>query len=221
MLDDAMRSSILDKARPDQIKIAAMRQGMVTLRQNGWREVLNGTTTVDEILNVTARDENSGRLQTVPAEQSSRSIILSDAKDWASTNDCEARIFERCRRPIKILCRLARQDPKNPETLIAEGICQETVSEDFSAGGLRFVSHEFLPVGSLLDVTICLEPGRTPIQCLAKVCRVEDNNLSNVFSVVAYYMDLSSVDRILIEKFIKEQSFSQPVSLPIAPDVQA
>ncbi|MBF0479849.1 MAG: type II/IV secretion system protein [Candidatus Omnitrophica bacterium] len=59
-IKDAIRSAILNKARADQIKILAMQQGMVTLRQNGWQAVLKGITTFNEVLNVSVKDDESG-----------------------------------------------------------------------------------------------------------------------------------------------------------------
>jgi len=40
------------------IRLEALKAGMVTLRQDGWRKVLNGTTTIDEVGRVTAGDVN-------------------------------------------------------------------------------------------------------------------------------------------------------------------
>ena len=34
----------------------ALKQGMITLRQDGWRKVLEGKTTLDEVARVTAGD---------------------------------------------------------------------------------------------------------------------------------------------------------------------
>ncbi len=38
------------------IRLEALKAGMVTLRQDGWRKVLNGTTTIDEVTRTTAGD---------------------------------------------------------------------------------------------------------------------------------------------------------------------
>jgi type II secretory ATPase GspE/PulE/Tfp pilus assembly ATPase PilB-like protein len=34
----------------------AVKEGMITLRQDGWRKVLQGKTTIDEVARVTAGD---------------------------------------------------------------------------------------------------------------------------------------------------------------------
>ena len=42
-----------DRASSWAIEQAAVRSGMRTLREDGWRKVLTGRTTVDEVLRVT------------------------------------------------------------------------------------------------------------------------------------------------------------------------
>jgi len=39
-----------------EIKEAARTTGMMTLRENGWRKVLNGTTSVDEVIRMAKED---------------------------------------------------------------------------------------------------------------------------------------------------------------------
>ncbi len=57
LVDDVIRAAILEKPRADHIKKIAMKRGFVTLRQNGWKAVLDGITTPEEVMNVTVRDE--------------------------------------------------------------------------------------------------------------------------------------------------------------------
>jgi type II secretory ATPase GspE/PulE/Tfp pilus assembly ATPase PilB-like protein len=53
MVDDAIRRSILDHASADAIRQKAIDLGMRTLREDGWRTVREGTTTLAEIIRVT------------------------------------------------------------------------------------------------------------------------------------------------------------------------
>jgi type II secretory ATPase GspE/PulE/Tfp pilus assembly ATPase PilB-like protein len=53
MVDDAVRRAILDHASADQIRTKAIDLGMRTLREDGWRTVREGTTTLSEIIRVT------------------------------------------------------------------------------------------------------------------------------------------------------------------------
>ena len=51
---------------------------------------------------------------------------------------------------------------------------------------------------------IKLGDGKKRIGCLAKVCRVEEDSLENVYTIVAYFLDISSADRVVISKFVEE-----------------
>ena len=56
---DAVRALAHDNASSWEIRKAAIKDGMTTLREDGWRKVLEGETTVDEILRVTKGDRIS------------------------------------------------------------------------------------------------------------------------------------------------------------------
>jgi len=53
IVDEAIRGLILAKANGQTIRSMARKAGMRTLREDGWRKVLQGVTTVEEILRVT------------------------------------------------------------------------------------------------------------------------------------------------------------------------
>jgi type II secretory ATPase GspE/PulE/Tfp pilus assembly ATPase PilB-like protein len=53
MVDDSVRRAILDHASADAIRTKAIDLGMRTLREDGWRTVREGTTTLSEIIRVT------------------------------------------------------------------------------------------------------------------------------------------------------------------------
>ena len=57
IVNDRIREAILKKSRSEDIKMISVQEGAVTLRQNGWRAVLDGQTTPSEIMNVTVKDE--------------------------------------------------------------------------------------------------------------------------------------------------------------------
>jgi general secretion pathway protein E/type IV pilus assembly protein PilB len=54
--NDVVKDLIVQRVNASVIRLEALRAGMITLRQDGWRKVLNGTTTVDEVARVTAGD---------------------------------------------------------------------------------------------------------------------------------------------------------------------
>ena len=54
--NDVIKELIGQRVNSGVIRLEALKSGMITLRQDGWRKVLNGTTTIDEVARVTAGD---------------------------------------------------------------------------------------------------------------------------------------------------------------------
>ncbi|HAL92325.1 MAG TPA: secretion system protein E, partial [Verrucomicrobia bacterium] len=57
VITDAIRQMIVERQSAADIKMNALEHGMRTLRMDGWRKVLAGTTTLEEVLRVTSEDE--------------------------------------------------------------------------------------------------------------------------------------------------------------------
>ncbi len=57
VITDAIRQMIVDRASAADIRAHALEHGMHTLRMDGWRKVLAGTTTLEEVIRVSAEDE--------------------------------------------------------------------------------------------------------------------------------------------------------------------
>ena len=57
VINEAMRRLIVQKRDGGELKQAAVAQGMETLRQDGWRRVAQGKTTIEEVVRVTQNDE--------------------------------------------------------------------------------------------------------------------------------------------------------------------
>jgi len=62
-MDETIRGMLTTKPSTERVKHSAMKNGMATLRQNGWQCVSAGITTVSEVLYVTSKDDWS----TLPA----------------------------------------------------------------------------------------------------------------------------------------------------------
>lgn len=216
LIDDAIRAAILEKPRSDYIKRIAMLQGLTTLRQNAWRAVIDGITTPSEVMNVTVKDDYIPERAVHheegigdPHEVLAKSKVIKSAKAkqghlWLPNNQFEARTYPRSFSPLQIRYRLLKKDPLDPGTLNSDGIEHSTMTKDISAGGLRFISKEIHPIGSMLEVRIQLGDGQKSFDCLAKVCRVEKNDMDNVFTIVACYLDISSANRVAINKFVEK-----------------
>jgi hypothetical protein len=186
-----------------------MQEGLVTLRQNGWKAILDGLTTPEEVLNASEKDPLESVYQSQDEE---KKVSLEDIdhlddqlqKNKSSNGQYEARIYPRTYHPIEVKFRVLKHDPQNPNKLLADSEEYQTVTKDFSAGGLRFLSKELLAVGSLLELKIKLGADQDSIECLGKICRVEEDNLENIFTIITYYLDLSSAERVLINKFVEQ-----------------
>lgn len=215
VMNDAIRAAILDKPRSDYIKRVAMEQGLVTLRQNGWKAVLEGITTPSEIMNVTAsdaplQDYDSHKaplwnMDPVKSIQKVAQMRIKKSQKWEEKNTYDSRSYPRIFEPVEIRYRLLKTDPNDANYMLSDNVEYKTVAEDISAGGLRFRSKGAFPVGAILDLRIQLGDGKKSIDCLARVCRMEEDELNNIYTVVNYYLDLSSKDKVSISKFVEDK----------------
>ena len=57
VVTEPLKRLIMQKRDGGELKQAAIGQGMLTLRQDGWRRVLEGKTTIEEVVRVTQTDE--------------------------------------------------------------------------------------------------------------------------------------------------------------------
>ena len=58
VVDDPVRQLILTKATSQVIRESARKKGMTTLREDGWKKVAKGITTVEEVLRVTLNEQS-------------------------------------------------------------------------------------------------------------------------------------------------------------------
>lgn len=69
IINEPMRRAIVAKQDGGELKQIAVAQGMETLRQDGWRRVAQGKTTIEEVVRVTQTDEvmSETTLESTPA----------------------------------------------------------------------------------------------------------------------------------------------------------
>ncbi len=202
-INDTLRAAIIEKPRSDYIKRIAIGEGMKTLRQNGWEAVLKGLTTVNEVLNVSVRDKVYQGDAVVSPDSSQVTVneqrLPKPAQNFGKNN----RSYPRIEDPVKMRYRLLRKDPQDPSFLLTDGVEHPTKTIDISAAGLRFVSNALIEIGTILEIKIQFGGDFPSIDCLAKVCRVEDEGEKNLFGIVTYYLDISSADKALINKYVE------------------
>ncbi|HOW36422.1 MAG TPA: ATPase, T2SS/T4P/T4SS family [Candidatus Omnitrophota bacterium] len=219
-VSDAVRAAILEKRQAEYIKRLAMQQGMITLRQDGWRKVIEGTTTPAEVMNVTSKEDHSLLEEVADKKSVSQSgtvepeapvltgevFLRKVSKDILSAkNEYNSRIYARVPQKIQIRYRIFYAENNEPDALTIKGdeFEHSTVTRDISAGGLLFISSRPVPMGTILDLKIQLGEAEEYIDCLSRVCRVEEDELTNMFNIAAYYLDISSADRVKISEFVK------------------
>jgi type II secretory ATPase GspE/PulE/Tfp pilus assembly ATPase PilB-like protein len=78
VITEPLKRLIMQKRDGGELKQCAIREGMITLRQDGWRRVLEGKTTIEEVLRVTQIDEVMAEteLQSAPATIGETPIVL-------------------------------------------------------------------------------------------------------------------------------------------------
>ncbi|MCK5581144.1 MAG: Flp pilus assembly complex ATPase component TadA [Candidatus Omnitrophica bacterium] len=212
-IDEDIRAAILEKRNASHIKRLAMQKGMVSLRQDGWQKVLDGITTPMEVLNVTVGDEipekqeekqeekmSTGEKTADEGEGEGRVKVVTE-KILTTQNRYDTRTYPRLPGKVEIQYAIVRQDKKNPRKLTIDKMAHNSITKNISAGGLCFISGYALAVRTIIELKIQLGPD-VFFDCLARVCRVEEELRSSLFDVSAYFLDISSGDRARIEKFV-------------------
>ena len=81
------------------------------------------------------------------------------------------------------------------------------ITEDISAGGLHFKSPLYLIEGTIIDIKLFVPVNEglpKEINCLAKVKRVKEIGKTNVFGIAECFMDMSTPDRKILNKYIEK-----------------
>jgi type II secretory ATPase GspE/PulE/Tfp pilus assembly ATPase PilB-like protein len=60
LLSSSMQDLVAQNRPATVLRVKAMEEGMIPLRQDGWNRVLAGQTTIEEVLRVTAADSTEG-----------------------------------------------------------------------------------------------------------------------------------------------------------------
>ena len=78
VINEPMRRMIVEKRDGGELKQCAIGQGMDTLRQDGWRRIAQGKTTIEEVVRVTQNDEimSETSLESAPAALTAEPIAV-------------------------------------------------------------------------------------------------------------------------------------------------
>ncbi|MGE5308166.1 MAG: ATPase, T2SS/T4P/T4SS family [Deltaproteobacteria bacterium] len=190
---DAIKELILQKATAGQIRKAALKQGMRTLAQDGWRKTVAGMTTPEEIMRVTEAQEEAH-------EREEKAEAKPAAEETPS--GAERRVFVRLDNSISVRYKVFRTS----DELAVRGIRPDEISitRNISAGGLLFISPEALSPGMIVELYIDIPHASETIECLARVVRVED--VGNRYDVGVCFLDLSGAQRQRLEKYVHSET---------------
>jgi general secretion pathway protein E len=78
VISEPLKRLIMQKRDGGELKQCAIREGMITLRQDGWRRVVEGKTTIEEVVRVTQTDEMMAETEphSVPAMVGETPMVL-------------------------------------------------------------------------------------------------------------------------------------------------
>jgi len=196
LVDDEIKEMILKKVPSGQIKKFALSKGMRTLRQDGWHKTIAGFTTPEEVMKVTSLDEGvKGKEEAAYTAQAQR--------DESAFKPYEhgRRVYRRLANTVNLRYRIL--DQHTDERKLRYKFEQVTVTKDISAGGLLFVAQEPLAIGVILEVNIELPDGQQPIECLARVVRIEKEGEAQAYEVAVCLLDITGAQRTRLDKFVE------------------
>jgi Tfp pilus assembly pilus retraction ATPase PilT len=210
VLSDEIRRMIFSKASSDDIKHQARAEGMRTLRQDGWKKVLCGLTTADEIMEVTPADtqytgkksQTHTQAVTQPSEPARKPIAQGAERRRYSRLDLQFAVIYR---PLVSESKV-REGGSEPEH---ESRAAKT--ENISASGMAMLCKEFLNPGDVVELTIELPDKGKPIQCIGLVLRaiksaefvsVKEGVLNRI---AITFLAINSMDRLRIENFCEQE----------------
>lgn len=201
LLNEEIRQMIFARSPASQIKERAKELGMVTLRQDGWRKVLRGITTPEEVIRATSA-EAGGMLSEESSNFGERIKI-----EKPQLTVLEQRKYERIKIKAPLMFRILEfQDTVFDFTKIDKPFFHAD-TENLSAGGLFFVTRHALRTGMILEIKLNLIEREAPIECLGKVLRIT-RTLTSLgpdgtfeYKVAVPFLSINSVDRSKIETF--------------------
>ena len=202
LVSEKIRGLIMKKAAASEIKRQALWDGMRTLRQDGWQKVLDGVTTPEEILEVTAVDKEP-ETQAAPAREAA-GILNAEPKRPGG----DRRGFKRVDHTLKVHYKVVKLP-----AAVAEGYSDTatgdvenfSITTDVGAGGLIFISKESIPTGSILELKLEIPDGHSPLTCLGRIIREEEAENGKAYKLAVCYLDLSASNRSRIDKFVESE----------------
>ncbi|MBU0549444.1 MAG: Flp pilus assembly complex ATPase component TadA [Candidatus Omnitrophica bacterium] len=195
LLDEAIRDLILIRASASQIKKVAISRGMRTLRQDGWRKIIAGITTPEEVMNVTPSEDIVGTGKEELVNLDELGIKISQSSD--------KRVYGRLDTRINLRYKIF----KSAEELLKRGYTPQHLgaAKNIGAGGILFISKEAMPVSAILELAIELPNEQESVECLARILRVKEIEVNKSYDIAACFLDITSAQRAKLDKYVKSK----------------
>ncbi|MBU1998942.1 MAG: Flp pilus assembly complex ATPase component TadA [Candidatus Omnitrophica bacterium] len=190
LVDEEVKDLIIKKAPSNRLKSLAQAKGMQTLRQDGWRRVIQGLTTPEEVIRVTSIENLKDQEPLVAYNQEPETMQGENNK----------RIYNRLDEKINLRYRIF----KSAEELASKGYTPQQLgaTKNISAGGLVFSSTQMLAISTFVEVRIELPNSEEPVECLSRVVRVEELEEGKKYDIAVCFLDITSAQRSRLEKYI-------------------
>ncbi|MBI4430400.1 MAG: Flp pilus assembly complex ATPase component TadA [Candidatus Omnitrophica bacterium] len=209
-VDETIRQMIMRRVPAGEVKKTAVSKGMRTIRKSGWIKVLAGQTTPEEIIEVSPDEDKSAGEHFLPkAEEDFGFESESEAEEESREGKkkkpgAERRAFKRIDAKLNIWH--SRHYKSHSELRKADdGPEQFSVTKNVSAGGLVFISADSMTIGSIVEIKIELPGEKAPIECIARVVRVDQKDEESAYDVAVCFLDLSSADRGKLDQYVNEE----------------
>lgn len=171
------------------------------MRQDGWQKVILGITTPEEVMKVTSSEEYD------LMERSGAEVVLTQGypqETSSQSGKIENRVYSRLNSRVNLRYNIfSSEEEIEKKKLTPE---QLSVTKDISAGGLVFISAIPINVGLFLDVIIELPDQGEPIECLAKVVRLEESAKDHTFNVAICFLDMTGAQRVRLDKYVEKEN---------------
>ncbi|MBI5416019.1 MAG: Flp pilus assembly complex ATPase component TadA [Candidatus Omnitrophica bacterium] len=200
-VDDEIEDLIVRKVPSNQIKRVALEKGMRTLRQDGWQKVIAGATTPEEVVRTTSAEKEE------PPAARKMFIPSGGAPEAQALSGAERRTYPRRDRKVNIRFKVFRS---KDEALKRGGtpppeVEHLSVTTNISAAGMIFIAREPVAAGSILELKIELPNSEEPVECLAKVLRVEEVEEEKTYDVTVNFLDISGAQRTKLNKYVESE----------------
>ncbi|MEI8345018.1 MAG: ATPase, T2SS/T4P/T4SS family [Candidatus Omnitrophota bacterium] len=211
--DERIRELVGQKACSNEIKAHAVSRGMETLVSDGWRKVLEGITTIGEVINVTdvlqeplaakplAPTAGDAAVVAPMRPGSGETAVAVDRRAYLRTS-ASVEVFYK---EVELHYRLWDMAGRRPSE---EGPEKSAVTENLSASGILMRSRELVELGTALELRFIIthKDYSREIRCLGRSVRSEESLDRGGFILGVMFLDLSTADRVFLDDYVKDIS---------------